>query len=70
MRWKTPLRPWIGAEMWIGGRGGSLRRNIGDGETRAAVYVEIGELNLGTAMAATAVIHGDGAGVAERRVAG
>ena len=25
LRWKTPLRPWIGAEMWIGGRGGSLQ---------------------------------------------
>ena len=56
--------------MWIGGRGRSLRRNVGDGETRAAVYAEIGELDLGTAMAATAVVHDDGAGVAERRVVG
>ena len=26
LRWKTPLQPWIGAEMWIGSRGWSLRR--------------------------------------------
>jgi len=44
---------------------GPCGANEGDGEARAVVYAEIGELDLGTTMAATAVVHDDGAGVAE-----
>jgi len=44
---------------------GPCGANEGDGEARAAVYAEIGELDLGTTMAAMAVVHGDGAGVVE-----
>ena len=42
---------------------GPCGANEGDGEARAAVYAEIGELDLGTAMAATTVVHGDGRGL-------
>ena len=49
---------------------GPCGANEGDREVIAAMYAEIGELDLRTAMAAMAVVHGDGAGVVERRVVG